>query len=64
MSYHCFASVITYMKQLKMECAYNEVSNSNLILIHTSIVTASHNGMNEMFACLSLTAKVIRNYFE
>ena len=53
-----------YMKQLKMECPYNEASNANLILIHTSIVTASHKGMNEMFACISLTAQVIRNYFE
>jgi len=52
------------MKQLIMECPYNEVSNANLILIHTSIVTASHKGMNEMDACISFRAQVIRNYFE
>jgi hypothetical protein len=51
------------MKQMKMECPYTEVPNANLILIHTSIVTASHKGMNKMFACISLTAQVIRNYF-
>lgn len=44
-----------------MECPYNEVSNANLTLIHTSIVTASHKGMNEMFACISLRAQVIRS---
>jgi hypothetical protein len=61
MSYHCFASVIMYLKQLKLECPYNEVPNLNLILIHTSVVTASRKGMYEMFACISLTAQVFRN---
>jgi len=59
-----FCFVIMYMKQLKMECPFNEVSNANLILIHTSTVTASHKGMNEMGSCISLTAQVTRNYFE
>jgi hypothetical protein len=46
-----------------MECPFNEMSNANLILIHTSTVTASHKGMNEMGSGISLTTQVTSNYF-